>query len=204
MGTRESLLVWYRLVFAIVGMAAVLTEITVLLERGTFVPANFFSFFTIQSNLLAAIVLLAGAVVGSQKQYTFAMWRGAATLYMTMTGIIFALLLSGLDAGVLTAVPWDNTVLHYIMPIVVLADWLLVRPGVRISFRRSLVWLLYPMAYLAYTLVRGHIVHWYPYPFLNVSTHGYGKVVAVSLAVAALVAGLAWVLSRLTRTGSTA
>jgi hypothetical protein len=124
------------------------------------------------------------------------LWRGAVTLYMAVTGIIFALLLSGLDAGVLTAVPWDNTVLHYIMPIAVFGDWLLDRPQRRISFKRALLWLAYPVMYVAYTLVRGHFAGWYPYPFLNAADKGYVATGITSLLVAAVIAGLAWAVSR--------
>lgn len=199
MGQNKKLLVIYRLFFGLLGLSAIATEILVLVQRGTFVPANFFSFFTVQSNLLAAVILLSGAVLllkSKQPRAWYDMFRGAATLYMLVTGIIFALLLSGLDPGVLTAVPWDNTVLHYIMPIVVFVDWLLDPPRRRIAFKRALVWLVYPVAYLFYTLLRGHIVGWYPYPFLNAENKGYTSVLLTSVGVAFVVAGLAWLVTK--------
>lgn len=200
MRKNKNLLVIYRLFFGALGLSAIITEIVVLAGRGTFVPTNFFSFFTIQSNILASITLIAGAVLllkGKAAQHT--LWRGAVTLYMLVTGIIFAALLSGLDAGVLTAVPWDNTVLHYIMPIAVFGDWLLDRPRQQIPFKRALVWLAYPLTYLVYTLVRGHLVDWYPYPFLNVADKGYVAVGVASIGVTAVVLGLAWIVSRFSR-----
>ncbi|MGA8046237.1 MAG: Pr6Pr family membrane protein, partial [Dermatophilaceae bacterium] len=71
----------------------------------------------------------------------------------------------------LTAVPWDNTVLHYIVPVAMLVDYLLDRPRRRLSFRASLLWLIYPLAYAGYSLIRGAIVDWYPYPFLDPGTN---------------------------------
>lgn len=190
----------YRLFFGVLGASAVVTEIAVLLQRGTFVPANFFSFFTIQSNIVASVVLLLGAVLFfAGRPGVNAMWRGAVTLYMAVTGIVFALLLSGLDAGVLTAVPWDNTVLHYIMPIAVFGDWLMDRPKRQIPFRRALLWLVYPIMYLVYTLIRGHFVGWYPYPFLDAAEKGYTAVCVVSLLVALVVIILAGIVARLGR-----
>ena len=62
------------------------------------------------------------------------------------------------------------------MPVVLVADWLIDPPRHRLSFRIGLAWLLYPLAYLVYTLIRGARVDWYPYPFLDVSRHGYGGV----------------------------
>jgi len=90
------------------------------------------------------------------------MLRGAASLYMAITGIVFSVLLAGLDVE-LTAVPWDNTVLHYIMPVVVVADWVIDLPGTRIAFKSALVWLAFPLTYVAYSLIRGHLTGWYPY-----------------------------------------
>lgn len=195
---NKNLLVSYKLLFAALGLSAVVTEIVVIVGRGTFVPANFFSFFTIESNIFAAVMLIVSALalIRNKRTDSLIMFRGAATLYMAITGVIFALLLSGLDAGVLTALPWDNTVLHYLLPIAVVIDWIIDPPKKRISFKRSLVWMVYPLTYLFYTLVRGHIVGWYPYPFLNPTNHGYAPVLLTSIGVAGTVLVFAWILTR--------
>lgn len=180
-------------------MSSVVTEVLVLLHRGTFTPVNFFSFFTVESNIFAAMVLLFGGftLLCPKKPVRYDMIRGAAVLYMAITGIIFAALLSGLDAGVLTAVPWDNTVLHYIMPIVVFGDWLLDPPVQRISFKRALIWLSYPFAYLVYTLVRGALVGWYPYPFLDAGKNSYESIAVVSLGIAVVVSVITFVITKI-------
>ena len=111
-----------RVLVALLGLSAVVTEVVVLVGRGTFVPGNFFSFFTIQSNLLAGVTLL---LVVTRPGTPWLSWlRGLATLCMVVTGIVFSVLLSGLPADVLTAVPWDNVVLHYLVPIWFALDWL--------------------------------------------------------------------------------
>ncbi len=186
----------YRLVFGVLGLSAVATEIVTLVGRGTFVPANFFSFFTVESNIFAAIVLLVGGVCAGKWVKHWDMIRGAAALYMVTTGIVFAVLLSGLESSVLTAVPWDNTVLHYMIPLAVFVDWLLDPPKKRISFKKALVWLVYPVVYLVYSLVRGSVVGWYPYPFLDPAKSSYPRVLTVSLGVAAIVVVLTWLLIR--------
>ncbi len=157
-----------RVLVALLGLSAVGTEVVVLVVRGTFVPGNFLSFFTIQSNLLAAGTLL---LVVTRPEGPWLSWlRGLATLCMVVTGIVFSVLLSGLPADQLTAVPWDNTVLHYLVPIWFALDWALGPPSPPVPFRSALLWLLYPMAYVAYSLVRGPLVGWYPYPFLDPRT----------------------------------
>jgi hypothetical protein len=114
---------------------------------------------------------------------------------MTTVIMIFIVLLSGYSAAELTAVPWDNTVLHYIMPIVVMLDWLVDRPRTRVGYRRALTWLAVPLAYLVYSLVRGPIVHWYPYPFMNASLHGYPTVLVTSAIIAVILAGVSWIVA---------
>ncbi len=189
-------LVYYKTFFGLLGLSAVMTEIIVISARGNFNPANFFSYFTIESNIIAAFSLLIGAwMVSRRKSGTgLALLRGAATLYMVMTGVVFAILLSGYES--LTALPWDNIVLHYIMPVALLVDWLIDPPKVTLTWRRALIWLAYPLTYLAYSLIRGSIVGWYPYPFLNPDKNGYVGVVLISLAITVVALGVVWLLLR--------
>lgn len=50
--------------------------------------------------------------------------------------------------------------------------------------RLTVLWsLLFPVLWLAYTLVRGAIWKWYPYPFLDVTSHGYARVIVNALVV---------------------
>jgi len=93
-----------------------------------------------------------------------------------------------------------NFVVHQAMPVLLVADFLVEPPRHRLSFATALAWLAFPLLWFAYTLVRGAIVDWYPYPFVDVDRHGYDGVAlnAVLLAVA-MVAGaalLAWIGNR--------
>jgi hypothetical protein len=74
-----------RLAFAGLAIAAVVAAITA--HTGSL--GNFFSYFTIDSNLLAIVVLLAGGLVNPQGRGR-AYLRGAATLFMVITGIVYA------------------------------------------------------------------------------------------------------------------
>ena len=185
----------YRMLVALLGFSAVVTEIATLVERGVFVPANFFSYFTIEGNLFAVAVLLAAAVAPARHRRLVDLLRGAATLYMVVIFLVFSVLLAGIEDSTLTAVPWDNTVLHYVMPVAVLADWLLDPPRRRIPFRTGVSWLLFPITYVGYSLVRGSIVGWYPYPFLD-PADGYSEVAVVSVAIAVVGVVLAWAITR--------
>ena len=197
----KNILISYKITFALLGFSAVITEIATLVERGFFKPFSFFSYFTIQSNIFAFIVLIMGAlaVANNERSSRFNLLRGAATLYMVITGIVFAVLLAGVEGSILTAAPWDNIVLHYIMPVVLLMDWLVDKPSKAITFKSSAVWLLYPVTYVIYSLIRGRIVNWYPYPFLDPKNNGYIGVLLTGLAIAGLTIALMHVLTRFTR-----
>lgn len=192
---------WTRILVALLCFSAIVTEIVTLIQRGHFVAANFFSFFTIESNLFACTVLLASAIapVSSRRLDLF---RGASTVFMVTVFVVFAVLLAGLDASVLTAVPWDNTVLHQIVPAAVLVDWLLEPPAERIGLRDAVVWLVVPIVYLTYSLARGAWVGWYPYPFLDPGHEGYVRVAMVSLAIALFVMTVTWLVTRVQPRGT--
>jgi len=191
-------LIGYRVIFGLLGFSALVTEIATVVERGTFKPWNFFSFFTIQANTLAVAILIlsALALAGGDRGRRVSILRGANTLYMVVVGVVFSLLLAGLENTEFTAVPWDNIVLHYVMPVAVALDWIADRHRTRITFREASVWLAFPLAYLVYSLVRGPIVDWYPYPFLNADQHGYLSVARTSIVLLVAAAGLVWLLAR--------
>lgn len=198
---RQRALGIFRLFFAFLTLAALGTQLSLGLQRDTFSVANFFSFFTIQSNLIGSVVFLFTGFAALRAADTdrFAMLRGAATLYLTMTGIIYFLLLRGLEASLQTPVPWVNTVLHYLMPAALLVDWLVAPPGQKITFRRALRWALFPAAYVFYSLIRGPIVGWYPYPFLDVSENSYRQIALTSVVMLVGVVGITGLLVTRTR-----
>ncbi|MGH3042033.1 MAG: Pr6Pr family membrane protein [Gaiellaceae bacterium] len=70
------------------------------------------------------------------------------------------------------------------LPVVLVADWLLDPPRHRLPLRLAAAWVAFPVAYVIYTLIRGESVDWYPYPFLNVAEHGYGGVIGGSVLLA--------------------
>ncbi len=178
----------YRIVFALLILVAIAYQFWQRTSVPDFRPANFFSFFTIESNLFAAAVLLWGASDATDARSTSMVdrIRGAAVLYMSITGVVYGLLLAGYQQELQTTIPWVDTVLHRIIPLVMVADWLIVPPHTRITMRAALVWLAYPLLYAAYSLVRGPLVGWYPYPFLDPDrAGGYAIVALYCLGIAA-------------------
>jgi hypothetical protein len=196
---NKKFLITYKVFFALLGLAAITQEIIVLVDRGTYNFINFWSYFTNQSNLFTAITLLVTAYMLAKgiKSKNWILFRGAASLYMVITGVVFAVLLSGGDPNTLTAVPIDNTILHQIIPIALLLDWLLDPPQKRIGFKRGLVWIAYPLIYAALALIRGANSGFYPYPFLNPANGGYGSVLVTAIGITLFVAAATWLMTRL-------
>jgi len=188
----------YKIVFGSLVVIAIIGQLIYSAQLPTFNPVNFFSFFTILSNILAAGLLLYVGLLRPKPSRQLDLLRGGTTLYMVITGVVFALLLSHIAAALQLTLPWVNAILHQIMPIAVLADWLLDPPRTRITFRRSLAWLVFPLVYVGYTLLRGPIAHWYPYPFLDpAKVGGYPGVLLYCLGITLGTLIMSWILVQL-------
>ena len=135
---------------------------------------NFFSFFTIQTNLFATFLFFYLGIIGGNKSLPFNSIRGAITVYMLVTGVVYAILLAPTE-GTLTY-PWISFELHKIMPLTVLSSWIVFPPLIQLPKKEALRWLIYPIVYIFYTLIRGTFVGWYPYNFLNPLHSSYAHV----------------------------
>lgn len=146
--------------------------------------ADFVSHFTVLANVFAAGLWLVLLLPRLELRNRDAL-RGAAVVYMLTTAVVYNTLLSGSHAGV----PWATIVLHVVAPLVVAIDWLVAPLVARVSARAAMWWLVFPAAYAIYTLVRGRVVGWYPYYFLDPrSPHTYLLVGAYCLAIGAGIA----------------
>ena len=132
-----------RLLAGAIGLVAIIVQMQHGLRFNDLVLSNFFSYFTIQSNIIIVAVFLAGAVISSERFRTrrFQLLRGAATTYIMTTGIVYFFFLRGLEAELQTTIPWVNFVLHTALPIYALIDWWLVSTDIRVAFRRMGLWI---------------------------------------------------------------
>ena len=175
---------------------------------------NFFSFFTVESNIASAVVLAVGAVLlvarPGPDSSGFTLVRASVVTYMVVTGIVYNLLLRGIELPQGSTVGWSNEILHVVAPVYLLLDWLFA-PG-RVTLAARSIWpvLVFPVVWVVYTLVRGPFVvdavygndFWYPYPFLNPvgSANGYLSVVFYVVLIATVIglvaAGVLWISRR--------
>ncbi len=196
-----------RIAFGLFGLAALLDIPLRNIGVDGYSYANFFSYFTIQSNILGVLVLFIGGLRDSATR-AWQLFRGAGTLYLTITGIIYAVLLAEVDVQM--DGQWTNAALHKVMPLAILLDWLIIPAGIKLAPKLIGWWLLYPIAYGVYTLIRGPIVDWYPYPFIDPRSQGYlamsGKLVLIVIffvILAAAVVALNGFLARFWRESRT-
>ncbi|GAA1596181.1 Pr6Pr family membrane protein [Kribbella sancticallisti] len=152
---------------------------------------NVFAFFTIQSNLLLGGTCLLLALQPDRWQSSvFRTLRLNGVLCIAVTGIVYHLVLSGTDELSGWAVV-TNLILHTLTPLLGVLGWLIFGP------RRQTDWqivgwsIVFPLLWLAFTLVRGEGTGFYPYPFVDVADHGYGQVLLNCLLVALLFLALA-------------
>ncbi|WP_420368293.1 Pr6Pr family membrane protein [Curtobacterium sp. L1-20] len=177
-----------RLLAVIAVVAAVLGQWLVSSQRDDYVFWNFFGYFTIQSNILIGLAFAAALVVAAQRKRQGvgpSVFRGAATVYIATTGIVYNTLLVSVD--VQTSVQWSNDILHKVMPVYAVLDWLLFSDRARLLFRHIWWFLLYPAVWLVVVLVRGATDGWVPYPFLNADL-GYGVVALYCVGIAVFIA----------------
>ena len=197
---RNGILTVVRAASVALVLVAIVAQAVVLVGEGAFNPTRYFAFFTIQSNLIGVAALAATAVTPAPRPRWLEWLRGAAVVYLTVTFIVVIALLQGVDVGL--QLLWVDFALHKLMPLIVVADFVLDPPRTRLSTRDALLWLVFPLIWLAYTLIRGPIAGWYPYPFLDPAHGGYGPVAVTSLVIvvagAVLSLAVAWLGNRLT------
>ena len=168
----------YAFVFMLVGWFTIIGQYVVGRDHTLATTIDFFSYFTILSNILVAATFTAAALAPRSRAGRFLLRPTVAfaiAAYISVTGLTFYFVLSGLYhlAG------WTelfNHLLHYVQPPAFVLFWLLFIPKGVIHLRNVLGMMAPPLLYGAWTLVHGAITGWYPYPFIDVGKLGYGIV----------------------------
>ena len=163
---------------------------------------RFFSFFTILTNTIVAIyftsiTLKSSSIVPENNSSKLT----AITVYITLVGLIYQIILRHLwqPTGLQRIV---DELLHTIIPILVIVFWYLYEDKVAAKYKHILKWLIYPLTYLAYILIRGNFSDFYPYPFVNVNQIGLQKVLVNSAGLIVLFAVLSFIFIKVGRTTS--
>ena len=161
------------LFLSVLGFVTVVLQFYLMMENRTVSVMEsvirFFSYFTILSNLILAIVL---SLQSFQKE-TIKFFT-PITVYITIVGLVYQILLrhtwnpTGLQRIV------DES-LHSVIPLLAIVYWFLFEER-KIRYAEIPKWLLFPLAYLIYILIRGNYSGFYPYPFVDVNHFGLNQV----------------------------
>lgn len=186
-----------RIVVGASVIAVLLYAYALRIAVGDASPFDYFGYFTNQTSLIAALVLIgSGALVttGRSVPSWFALLRGIVTAYLLVVGVIYNVLVPGTGS----APPWVSVLLHVVFPLLVALDWLLIGDRPRLPWSRLWMLVPYPLIWLGVVLWRGVTDGWVPYGFL-LPERGLGSLMfhVLGLLVAVLLAGvLVWTASR--------
>lgn len=139
---------------------------------------NFFSYYTTLCNLLIATGLTFSVGLPNRpigRFFSDLSVQSAIATYIFIVSLVYNLILRGL--WILTGLEriLDNMV-HVVVPILYIIYWILFRSKGTLKWLDGIYWAVFPFLYLVYSLIRGSILQWYPYPFLNTFKFGYEKV----------------------------
>jgi hypothetical protein len=174
--TVSAVLVWFALALQL----AILIRVNLSMDDGSLARAigRFLAYFTILSNILVACVFSAQLLAPHTSLGKFVrhpVVAGGVLMAIATVGGIYVAVLQQL---------WDpqgpqlvvDLLLHYMTPLAYAGYWLVFVPHGVLRWQHTLLWLAYPLGYAAYALLRGAVWGFYPYPFIDVATLGYGRV----------------------------
>lgn len=144
-------------------------------------------YFTVLGNLTALFIMVRVVIARKIR----ARRAAALAVVMAMIGLGYHGLLAGLWAHQGLAW-WADQGLHTAVPILTVLWWLAYAPKNGLKWYDAVRWLIWPVLYADYALVRGLASGFYPYPFLDISVLGIAQVAmnVVVLAAAYMALGL--------------
>ncbi len=137
---------------------------------------RYFSFFTILTNLLVTLCITNLLISKNRNRFfTRPMTITAIAVYITIVGLVYNIILRSLwqPEGLQLLV---DELLHSVIPALFIIYWVVWIPKANIHIKNVLSWLIYPLVYLVFILTRGTVSSYYPYPFVDVTVLGYGRV----------------------------
>jgi len=207
---------WFRIAAAVTALSGVVAGFIVNFDRATreaqdleLVLVNYFSLFTIVSSLLSAVALIVAASWSmrhpgtSREPLAIAIAVAAVAAPVLLLGLVYNILLrnapSGIalddTAGIALLDSYAVEVLHVVLPIYFVLDLLLAPRRRGLSWRWLAAFVVYPLGWTLYTMVRGlRVVNpdgstewWYPYPFLD--PHNAGGYPSAFMYIGAMLVG---------------
>ena len=200
---RSRVARYFHLATLVVAVVALVLQLIVILSGQSILDNDvvaaplaeqvrrYFSFFTIQSNILVAASMFL-IVTGRTRGQGFRVVRLASLIGISVTGVVAAVALPPSPSYTAVNLLCDR-LLHIAVPVLAFVGWVVFGPRGLVTRRDILPALAWPVVWLLATLALAPVTRWYPYPFLNVDQHGLGAVLLICLVIAVLFLALAGV-----------
>ena len=163
-----------RLATALAMLVSVVWQIASRVANQVFRPWEYFSYFTIQTSLIAIVTLGVGgwfAWNGRSETRVLNIVRLSTVTFTIVVTLVYNMLLRGLpDAAADGDYVWPilpNEILHVWAAIFMLIDWMLSSRRINLRIRTIFWVLVFPLTWLVYSIIRGLLVDWWPYWFIN-------------------------------------
>ena len=176
------------------------------LAQGAFKP-SLFAYYTIQSNLLVLVlfaVLIVRTAANPRTRAVQPHLKGAVTMAITVTLLVYHFVLVPQLFAMSTEYhlfSLQDTLVHYFVPLATIADWLLFDPKGSYRWFDPLAWLVIPILYFCFAMLRAHLLGptvtedlRYPYFFLNLDELGWSGVLSNAAWMTACFAVLGYVI----------
>lgn len=204
--TNRTASLIYKTALALVGTIGLLTQAGVF--KGE-LDSHFFFMFTHISNIAVVAYLWAALIYALLKPKTdpgnapfLPKVKHALMLAIMVTCLVAATLLP--DFGLVFTgggFHWTMLVLHFIVPLGLVADWLLFDKKGIMSTSEPPTWVLFPLAYLAYIIIcvccfgvwAQPTTRW-PYPFLNFDANGVPLTLGICVGLLVFFIGFGYLL----------
>jgi hypothetical protein len=155
----------------------------------------FLSYFTVTTNIIVAICFTALSFFKPGRPgnlFAKASTLTAITVYILVVGLIYNVMLRGLVSPEGWARAADE-LLHVVSPLIFLCFWISFVKKSTLQYKQTITWLIYPLLYVIFIVVRGYLINKYPYPFIDVVELGYLKAILNAI----IVLFIFWLLSLL-------
>ena len=188
----------YKVAFVVVRIAVGLSllgsvgwQVTDRIVNGLFRPFEYFAYFSIVSAIVAGVLLLVSAfyLATDRAETKFLnIARLSLAAAMVIVGVVYHALLADAANDVRDGdYAWPvlpNEIIHTYAPILIAIEYVIALRSPTLRLRAALWVMVFPLAWLGFSIVRGLATNWWPYWFINPNEEG--GVASVLLYVAAI------------------
>jgi hypothetical protein len=193
-----------RLLLAALTLCGLVGYFVFTLGVAGFYVSYFFSYFTVQSGIASCVVfVLAG--LRALRTEADPVWldtlRVSITTYILVSGVVYALItFQPANVAYAVSIPWSSQILHFWVPALAVIDWFVDPDKARLPWRNLGLVLVFPVLWLVFTLIRGDLLGWYPYFFLDArQVSGPAETLIYYALIVVIITGIAALLTAATR-----